>query len=246
MQQDRAGVGHGGKSDADLHAIRPADTAGGRSGAAFDRRRASCAMASMASPGSSAAATISMSPTVSSARRSRPGHLAPSARQAPIGSARGSGRRWRPRVPAECAESIVEGSGNAASMARSTASSRPGIDAHGVRLHRIDQIGERGDAEPFVQERQLFERDRARLVQPPQIRRQIGDGRFHQHPGAGFVELPQPLEHLRVCVGRRVQRTAVRESASESICRARTSSRRAPAAAARPGRRGCEPTMPAR
>ena len=36
-----------------------------------------------------------------------------------------------------------------------------------MRLHRTDQVDEGRDAELFVQQRELFERDRARFVEPP-------------------------------------------------------------------------------
>ena len=46
--------------------------------------------------------------------------------------------------------------------------------------------------------RQLFERDRARLEQPPQVGRHVGDGRLHEHPAAGFVHLTESFENLGV------------------------------------------------
>ena len=44
-----------------------------------------------------------------------------------------------------------------------------------------------------VQRRQLLDRDRARLEQPAQVGRQIGDRRLDQHPAARLVHLPQLL-----------------------------------------------------
>ncbi len=134
-------------------------------------------------------------------------------------------------------------SGSAAAMARSTLSSRPGTDRTGVRFHRIHQVRERCDAEPFVQERELFERDGPAFVQPPQIGWQIGDGGFNQHPGAGLVELARAVAGPPDQRRRAGSRTADRDSSpTRSAARGRPR-RRARGAAVRPGRRGCGPPL---
>jgi hypothetical protein len=53
-----------------------------------------------------------------------------------------------------------------------------------------------------VQPRQLFERHRARLVQPAQVGGQIGERRFDEHPAAGFVHLAQSFQDVRFDLGR--------------------------------------------
>ena len=172
-QQDRASASHIGKTDADLRAIHQQ----------IHPARALCSSRSTYGAWAMAAMTPPdrRRPRRSRCRRPYPRRVAatrpcpPSARRVTPGPVRGSDRRWRSHVPAEY--------GDRSAQIRQRRLDgplhglvEPGNRPHGMRLHRIDQVDERRDAELFVQERELFERDRARFVQPPQIRRQIGDG----------------------------------------------------------------------
>ncbi len=71
-QQDRPGVAQVGKADTDLRAIHHHIQSTGAPDGAVDRRRERVRSRPSRPTGSSTAATISMSPTVSSARRSDP------------------------------------------------------------------------------------------------------------------------------------------------------------------------------
>ena len=71
-------------------------------------------------------------------------------------------------------------------------------------VDRSGQVGERGDTALFVQQRQLLERDRSRLVEPPEVRRDVGEGRLEEHPGPRLVDVAERPQHGGVGVRRRV------------------------------------------
>ena len=48
----------------------------------------------------------------------------------------------------------------------------------------------------------LLERHGSRFVQPPEIGRKVCNGRFHDDPGARFIELLQPSQSAGVRIGR--------------------------------------------
>ena len=65
--------------------------------------------------------------------------------------------------------------------------------ARGIPAPECLPVGELADCA-----RSVLERDGARLVQPAEVGGQIGECGFHEHPTAGFIDLPQPLERFGV------------------------------------------------
>ena len=142
-------------------------------------------------------------------------------------------RRRRRRVRAECAGSRARSAGSAAATAASTVASRPG-SARSLLCRRRRRSGRRPRSTPrrAWMTRELLDGDRARFEQPAQVGRKIGDRRLDQHPAAGFVHLPQPLEDFGIDVRRAAFSNSGPRSASDSIRCARTrSSARAHSAA---------------
>ena len=84
--------------------------------------------------------------------------------------------------------------GSADATARSTFSSRPSTDR--IACASIA-------AALLVQQGQLFERHRARLVEPAEVRREVGDRRLAEHPCSRLVDVAEP-QHGGVGPGRRM------------------------------------------
>ena len=66
-------------------------------------------------------------------------------------------------------------------------------------------------------------RDGARLEQPAQIGRQIGERRLEEHPGARVVHVAQPLEHVGARVRRRIREERSKVGVRGDAARPRTS-----------------------
>ena len=163
----------------------------------------------MASAGCDVAATISMSPTMSCPRRSDP-----------TGSAHATPGTSRSRSSTASATAVARPSGTRGVSARRLGQRRAdgglevGVEA-GDRADLLlaDGGGEvrgRGRSERSMDRGQLFDRDGARFEEPPQIGRQVGEGRLHEHPAARLVHLAEPLEDLGVDVRREDRRAADR------------------------------------
>ena len=86
---------------------------------------------------------------------------------------------------------------------------RPGVEtadlAQRLLLQLGDEVGRGGGAGRRVQSSQLIDRDRARLEQPAQIGREIGNRRFAQHPGARVEHLIEASVESGVGDGGRLQ-----------------------------------------
>ena len=162
---------------------RSAGTAGARCGAARATRSAGRAARRWRPPARSVGATISMSPTMSWPRRSDPtgiAHATPGAARS--GSSIGSRDRRR-RGRAGCAECARGASGSAAATAASTLGVEPGQRAQRLLADRVGQVGGgRGARAPGGSRASCSMRDGARLEQPAQIGRQVGDAPIRPAP----------------------------------------------------------------
>ena len=159
--------------------------------------------ASKTPSGSSVGARISISPTMSCARRSDP-----------TGSAQGTPGICRRTDRIGCASAVARPSGikgtaarndgSAASIAASTAASRPGTSRTACVEDRRAQVRRRRHAQVLVQRRQLLDRDGPRLEQPPKIGGKIGDRRLEEYPSAGLEHVSEPRDHPGVDAGGRI------------------------------------------
>ena len=175
---------------------------------------------SMAPAGFSEAATISRSPTESCPRRSDPAGIAQSTSGRPR-SCSTMGSTMPTARPSGMRGILARSVGSAAATAASMASSRPGID----RIARRATAAPRSAAVVAPSARWIAAscgtRDGARLEQPAQIGRQVGDRRFEQHPGAGLVHVLEALTQLRIAVERQRQDRRAARGRRRTRCRAR-------------------------
>ena len=79
---------------------------------------------------------------------------------------------------------------------------QPGNRLNGRAVDGGPQIGRAGGAERLVNGGKLRNSDGPRLEQPPQVCRQIGNGRLHEHPRAGVVHVLEALAQMRVALER--------------------------------------------
>ena len=97
----------------------------------------------------------------------------------------------------------------------------------------------------LVQQRQLFERDRARLVEPPEVRREVGDRRLEEHPGPRLVHVAERPQHGGVGLGRRMVEDGGQVGVGFEMRAREPALRRSSAGAPRRHRRGCGRARPA-
>ena len=156
-------------------------------------------------------------------------------RSDPTGSAHATPGTSRSRSSSGSATAVARPSGMRGIDARSVGSAAPiaastcGVEA-GDRADRslADGGGEvrgRGRTERSMDRGELVDRDGARLEQPPQIGRQVGERRLDEHPAARLVHLAQPLEDRRGRCRRADRRAADRGRRRSRSRRARTSAR---------------------
>ena len=106
--------------------------------------------------------------------------------------------------------------GSAAATAVSTFRPSPSMPPSAPSATAAARSATEVDAARSIDRGELLQRHGARFEQPPEIGRQIGDGRFEEHPAAGFEHLAETPHHLRI--GRRLAtEIADRARSSESM-----------------------------
>ena len=133
-------------------------------------------------------------------------------RREPTGEAQGAPARIRQSITG-CARVIARPRGTRATAARKCGRdrrspprrSRQSLEGSGPRRRRLPQPDRPGGhSQRVMQLCELFNRHRARLEQPPEIGREIGDGRLEDNPSARFVHVAKARQRLGAGVGRRV------------------------------------------
>ena len=160
----------------------------------------SVTIVSRADDGSAAAATTSISLTMSCARRSDP---TGSAHSMP-----GSERRWvrigstRPTARPSGIRGIATAQlGRAAAAACSTVfEAFDGADR--LRVDRRGEVGQRGHAALLVSSASCSSDTAPNWSQPSQVRREIDDRRLEEHPGPRLVHVAERPHHVGVALGR--------------------------------------------